>query len=134
MRMMGHNVLAIAAAAIVIYLLEFAIFGVLITPEQYETMTGLSPEQHAAGASRMPLGAIIPIMTAIGLALVIKWRNAPGLMGGVTTALLVAVLFGFSTSLYAYVYGAHADGYLPINLGHFLVCYAAGGAIIGAWK
>ncbi len=134
MRMMGHNVLAIAAAAIVIYLIEYVIFGVLISGDQYMAMTGLSAEQGAAGMGRMPLGAIMPILTAIGLALVIKWRNAPGLMGGVTTALLMAVLFGFSTSLYSYVYGAHADAYLPINLGHFLVCYAAGGAIIGAWK
>ncbi|MEQ1707058.1 MAG: DUF1761 domain-containing protein [Terricaulis sp.] len=134
MRMMGHNVLAIAAAAIAIYLIEYVIFGVLMTPEQYEAMTGLSPEQHAAGAGRMPLGALIPIMTAIGLSLVIKWRNAPGLMGGVTTALIMAVLFGFSTSLYSYVYGAHTDAYLPIDFGHFLVCYGAGGAIIGAWK
>lgn len=134
MRVMGHNALAILVAAIAIYLLEFVIFGVLIAPEQYEALTGLTPEQHAVGLGRMPFGAIMPIMTAIGLSMAIKWRNAAGLVGGATTALLMAVLFGFGTSLYSYVYGGHAEAYLPINLAHFVVCWGAAGAILGVWK
>ncbi len=132
MRMMGHNVLAILVAAIAIYLIEFVIFGVLIPGDQYMVLTGLSTDQGDPG--RMPFGIVMPVLTAIGLSLAIKWRNAAGWIGGVTTALAMAVLFGFSTSLYSYVYGGHTVEYLPINLGHFLVCYAAAGAIIGAWK
>ncbi|MEQ1616962.1 MAG: DUF1761 domain-containing protein [Terricaulis sp.] len=134
MRIMGHNALAIIVAALAIYLIEFVIFGVLIPGEQYMAMTGLTPEQSEAGMSRMPFGIVMPLLTAIGLSLVIKWRNAPGLMGGVTTALFMAVLFGFSVSLYDYVYGADSETYLPINLGHFLVCWGAAGAVLGAWK
>ena len=134
MRVMGHNVLAIIVAAIAIYLLEFVIFALLMTPQQYEALTGLTPEQHAAGMSRMPVGAVIPILTAIGLSLAIKWRNASGALGGATTALILAVLFGFGTSLYSYVYGGHTEAYLPINLAHFLVCWGGAGAILGAWK
>lgn len=134
MRIMGHNVLAIIVAALAIYLIEFVIFGVLIPAEQYMAMTGLSSEQSQAGMSRMPFGVVMPLFAAIGLSSVIKWRGVPGWMGGATTALLLAVLFGFSASLYGYVYGAHAEAYLPINLGHFLVCWGAAGAILGAWK
>lgn len=135
MRVMGHNALAILVAAIAIYAIEYVIFAVLMTAEQYQGFTGFSAEQAAAvGMSRMPFGIIMPLLTAIGLSLTIKWRNAPGLMGGVTTALLMAVLFGFSTSLYGYVYGAHTASYLPVNLAHFLVCWGAAGAILGAWK
>lgn len=132
MRYQGHNVLAIVTAAIVIYAIEFVIFAIMIPGEQYMAMTGLAENQ--ADDTRMPYGAIMPILTAIGLSLVIKWRNAPGLMGGVVTALIMAVLFAFSTSLYGYVYGAHTEEFLGVNLGHFLVCYAAAGAILGAWK
>ncbi len=132
MRVMGHNALAIAVAAIVFYAIEFVIFGVLIPGDQYMVLTGLNADQ--GDVARMPYGVIMPILTAIGLSLVIKWRNAAGWMGGVATALLIAVLFAFSTSLYSYVYGGHTLEYLPINLAHFLVCYAAAGAIIGAWK
>ncbi|MBN8608898.1 MAG: DUF1761 domain-containing protein [Caulobacterales bacterium] len=132
MRYQGHNILAIVAAAVVIYLIEFVIFAVLIPGDQYMAMTGMVEGQ--GDASRMPVGVVMPILTAIGLSLVIKWRNAPGAMAGLSTGLLMAVLFGFSTSLYGYVYGAHTAAYLPINLGHFLVCWGVAGAIIGAWK
>jgi hypothetical protein len=132
MRYQGHNVLAILVAAIVIWLIEALIFAVLIPADQYMAMTGMLEGQGDAG--RMPVGIIMPILTAIGLSLVIKWRNAAGWMGGVTTALWMAVLFAFSTSLYGYAYGLHTEQFLAVNLGHFLVCYAAAGAILGAWK
>ena len=132
MRMMGHNVLAIVLAAIVIYAIEFVIFGVLIPGDQYMAMTGLAEGQ--GDASRMPFGAIMPVLIAIGLALAIKWRNAPGLMGGVTTALMMAVLFGFSTGMYSYVYGANTAQFLLVDLGTGLVTYGAAGAVLGAWK
>lgn len=132
MRYNGHNVLAIIVAAIVIYAIEFVIFAVLIPGDQYMAMTGMLEGQGDAG--RMPVGVVMPILTAIGLSLVIKWRNAAGWMGGVTTALWMAVLFAFSTSLYGYVYGSHTEQFIAVNLGHFLVCYAAAGAILGAWK
>jgi hypothetical protein len=134
MRVMGHNALAIFVAALVIYGIEFVIFAVLMTPEQYQTFTGITSEQASAGMSRMPFGIVPPLLTAIGLSLAIKWRDAAGWMGGVTTALLMAVLFGFATSLYGYVYGPHTETYLPVNLGHFLVCWGAAGAVLGAWK
>lgn len=134
MRMMGHNVLAILVAALAIYMMEFVIFAVLISPEQYMSFTGLSAEQAAGGQSRMPFGIIPPVLAAIGLSMTIKWRNVAGWMGGATTALIMAVVFAFGTSLYGYVYGPHQGAYLPVNLAHFLVCWGAAGAILGAWK
>jgi hypothetical protein len=135
MRVNGLNVLAIAAAAVAIYLIEFVIYGVLITPEQFQLMSGMSAEQGAAiGMSRMPLGPTMPILAAIGIALVIKWRGGAGVAAGVVTALLLAVLIAFPSRMYAYVYGAHDETYLAIDLGRYLVTYAVAGAILGAWK
>lgn len=134
MRVNGHNILAIVAAAILIYAIEFVIFAVLISPEQYMAFTGVSAEQVASGDARMPLGVLPPLMAAIGLSLAIKWHAAPGWMGGARTAILMAVLFAFGTSLYGYVYGPHTAAYLPVNLAHFIVCYGAAGAVLGAWK
>jgi hypothetical protein len=132
MRYMGHNVLAILVAAIAIYAIEFVIFGVMIPGPQYASMVGLMDEQMHA--DRMPVGVIMPILTAIGLALVIKWRNAAGWMGGATTALIMAVLFALPVALYGYVYGSHTETFIGVNLAHFLVCWGAAGAILGAWK
>lgn len=134
MRMMGHNVLAIVVAALLIYGIEFVIFALLISPDQYMAFTGVTPEQVAGGEARMPFGILPPLLAAIGLSVCVKWRNAAGMMGGLTTGLLLAVLFGFGTSLYGYVYGPHSEAYLPVNLAHFLVCWGAAGAVLGAWK
>lgn len=134
MRMMGHNVLAIVVAALLIYGIEFVIFALLISPDQYMAFTGVTPEQVAGGEARMPFGILPPLLAAIGLSVCVKWRNAAGMMRGLTTGLLLAVLFGFGTSLYGYVYGPHSEAYLPVNLAHFLVCWGAAGAVLGAWK
>lgn len=132
MRFNGHNVLAVIVAALVIYAIEFVIFAVLIPGDQYMAMVGMTAEQ--ADASRMPFGAIPPILAAIGLSLAVKWRNAPGLMGGLTTGLMMGFFFGFAVSLYGFVYGPNTAQYVAVDLGHYLVCYAAAGAVLGAWK
>lgn len=132
MRFNGHNLLAILAAAIAIYLIEFVIFGLLIPGEQYAAYVGLDANQMHA--DRMLFGVVPPILAAIGLSLAVKWRNAPGPMGGAMTGVWMALFFAFAGSLYSYVYGSHTAAYLPVNLAHFLVCYAVAGAILGAWK
>lgn len=134
MRVMGHNVLAIIVAALLIYAIEFVIFAVMISPDQYMAFTGVTADQMQAGQSRMPFGIVPPLLAAIGLSLCIKWRGAQTLQGGAMTGLLLAVVFAFGTSLYGFVYGPHAASYLPVNLGHFLVCWGAAGAVLGVWK
>ena len=130
MRVMGHNALAILLAAIAIYALEFVIFAVLISPEQYLAMTGYS----AGNIDRMAVGVVPPILIAIGLSLVIKWRNQPGWLAGAVAGLLMAFFFAFATCLYPFVYGPNTLEFLAVNLGAGLVCYAVAGAILGAWK
>lgn len=132
MRVMGHNAFAILVAAIVIYAIEFVIFGLLIPGEQYMAYIGNTADQ--LHSERMPFGAVMPILTAIGLSMVIKWRGATNWTVGAVTALWMAVLFGFGGSLYSWVYGSHETSYLAVNLAHFLVCWGAAGAILGAWK
>jgi hypothetical protein len=132
MRVMGHNVLAIVVAAIVIYAIEFVIFAVLIPGPDYAAMVGLADEQMHA--ERMPVGMVMPILSAIGLSAVIKWRNAPGWMGGMITSFIMAILFALPVSLYSYVYGSHTEQFIFVNLGHYLACWGAAGAVLGAWK
>mgnify|MGYP000844155288 CR=1 FL=1 len=59
MRFMGHNALAIFVAALAIYLIEFVIFAVLMSPEQYQGMSGYAAS--ADGAARMPWGIAPPM-------------------------------------------------------------------------
>lgn len=132
MRIMGVNVLAVIAAAIVIYLLEYVIFAQLMTAEQYTAMSGYPAVADAM--SRMPIGPVPPLFAAIGLALALKWRNTPGLMAGLLTGALLGVLFGFGGSLYSFVYGPNNLTMVEVNFAHFVVCWGAAGAILGLWK
>jgi hypothetical protein len=132
MRYNGHNVLAIVVAAIAIYLIEFVIFGVVISGDQYTAMVGLNADQ--LHPERMMFGVIPPVLTAIGLSLAVKWRNAAGLMAGAMTGIWMAIFFAFATSLYPFVYGSNTETFLAVNLAHYLVCYAVAGGILGAWK
>jgi hypothetical protein len=134
MRVMGHNVLAIIVAAIAIYLIEFVIFGMAMTPDQYQALSGYSAESMAAGMARMPFGIVPPLLAAIGLSCAVKWRNKAGWMAGAVTGVLMAIFFGFAVSFYGYVYGPNTAAMMGVSLGHFVVAYAAAGAILGAWK
>jgi hypothetical protein len=130
MRMMGHNVLAIVVAAIAIYAIEFLIFAVAMTPEQYMSLSGYGD----GDMSRMPFGIVSPILSAIGLSLAIKWRNKAGWMAGLMTGVYMAICFGFAVSFYGFIYGPNAPAFMAVHLGHFIVCYGVAGAILGAWK
>jgi Protein of unknown function (DUF1761) len=135
MRINGHNVLAIVAAAIAIYAIEFIIYGLVISPAQFMEMSGETQAQaDAIGMTRMPYGPIMPLMAAIGLSLAIKWRGAVGAVGGAVTAVIVGVFIAFSSRLYGYVYGVQNETYLAIDFGRYMLTYAVGGAILGAWK
>jgi hypothetical protein len=134
MRYQGHNVLAILVAAIVIYAIGFVIYGLLIPAEQYLAMAGITEEEAAAAQGKMPLGVIMPILIAIGLSVVVKWRNQPGWMAGLVTGLMMAFFFLFAERLYGYVYSAEDGQLLMIDAAHAFITAGAAGAVLGAWK
>jgi len=134
MRVMGHNVLAILVAALAMYAIGFLFYGLLFG-EAWQAAAGYTKEELEGGMAKMPLGFVIPILLAIGLSLTVKWRNAPGLMGGLTTGLLVAVFLLIAERMYGYVYSpAGGETLFMIDVAHTLVIAAVGGAILGAWK
>lgn len=134
MRIKSHNVFAIIVAAIAIYAIEFVIFALIIPADQYLSFIGANADQVDSSGARMAFGIVPPVLAAIALSMVIKWRGSVGPMQGAMTGVWMAVLFAFGTSLYSFVYGPNAAAYLPVNLAHFVVCYAVAGAILGAWK
>jgi hypothetical protein len=131
---MGHNALAIIVAAIVMYLIGFLIYG-LAFEQLWMAESGWSEEQVQSGASKMPLGFVIPFLLAIGLSLAIKWRNKPGWLGGAETGFWIGLLFLFAERLYGYVYApAGGEVMLGIDTLHIFATAVIGGAIIGVWK
>ena len=130
MRVMGHNALAILVAAIAIWLIGFVIY-VLLFQQQWMEWMGVSEEQDNG---RMPFMVVMPILQAIGLSLAVKWRNQPGLMGGLTTGLLMALFFSIAGRMYGWVYSSEVNELFALDSAHFLLTHAVAGAILGVWK
>jgi hypothetical protein len=133
MRVMGHNVYAVVVAAVAIWLIGFLLYVVLFAEPWMEWMQ-LTDEQKNADNGRMPFMIAMPFLQAIGLSLAVKWRNAAGLMGGLTTGLLMAVFFSIAGRMYGWVYSFEVNELFALDSFHFLLTHAVAGAILGAWK
>ena len=133
MRFQGHNILAIIVAAALMYGIGFVIYGVLFS-EQWMALSGVTEDGIAGEEWRMALSPIMPLLQAIGLSCVIKWRNAAGWMGGLATGFWMALFFVFAARLYGFVYGAEPTGLLGIDTLHLFLINMIGGAVIGTWK
>ncbi len=136
MRVMGHNVLAIIVAAIAIWLIGFLIYAVLFA-EAWIGWMGIDPTNAEKDNGRMLFMLVMPVLQAVGLSFAVKWRDAPGVMGGLTTGLLMALLFSIAARMYGWVYSAYPGEpteLLGLDSLHFLLTHAVAGAILGAWK
>jgi hypothetical protein len=133
MRVMGHNVFAIVVAAIAIWAIGFLLYVVLFQA-QWMTWMGVTEEQMQQDNGRMPFMVVMPFLQAIGLSLAVKWRNAPGWMGGLMTGVLLAVFLTIAGRMYGWVYSFEATELFGLDSLHFLLTHAVAGAILGAWK
>lgn len=133
MRVKGVNLIACGVAAIAMYVVGMVIYGVLFSA-QWMALSGYTEEMLAPFMWKMALSPVMPVLGAIGIAAVIRWRNAQGPAAGAVTGALVFLFFSFSSRLYGYAYGPEPVGLLAIDSAHLLLTHVVGGAIIGAMK
>ena len=133
MRVMGHNVFAIIVAAIAIWAIGFLLY-VALFQAQWMAWMGVTEEQMQQDNGRMPFMVVMPFLQAIGLSLAVKWRNAPGWMGGLMTGVLLAIFLTIAGRMYGWVYSFEATELFGLDSLHFLLTHAVAGAILGAWK
>ena len=134
MRSGGINWLAVIVAAVAIYAIGFVIYAMLIPEESWMAMSGMTEESKAIAMSRMPFSVVMPLLTAIFIAVLFKWGQVAGAAKGAKWALVVALASAIPTILYAWVYGGNNSEMSMIDGAHLLVGHAAAGAILGGWK
>jgi hypothetical protein len=133
MRIAGHNVFAIVAAAVAMYLVEFLIYGVLVPPPTYQAMAHIAEQDFTASQWKMPFGIIGPLLWAAGLSMAVGWRNASGWQGGAMTGVLTSVFFMIAARFYQWGYGPTGLDFYALDAAHFLLVGAIGGAIVAGW-
>jgi len=135
MRSGGINWLAVVAAAVAIYALGFVIYGLLIPAETWMAWSGVSAEDiEAVGSSRMPFSVIMPLMTAIFMAVIFKWAQVAGASDGAKWGAVVALASAVPALMYGWVYGIGPAEMTLVDSGHLLLGHVAAGAVLGAWK
>ncbi|MFK8018739.1 MAG: DUF1761 domain-containing protein [Pseudomonadales bacterium] len=135
MQVSGIKVLPLLAATVAIYLTGFVIYGLITPSETWMLWSNISAEDmERIGMSRMPLSVLMPIMIAIGVALVIKWRKVDSMGSGAVTGLLMALFFLVGGRLYGYVYGVEGINILMLDSAHLMLNGLAAGAVLGGWS
>jgi len=128
----GDNWLAIGAGAIAFYAVGFVIYG-LVFSKLWMQLSGYTKEQLTPHTWKMAVSPIMPILTAIGLAVILKLARVDNLATGLLVTFQIWFFIVLSTRLYSFVYSPEKPGLLVMDTIHLLLGFMACGAIISAW-
>ncbi len=128
----GDNWLAIGAGAIAFYAVGFIIYG-LVFSKLWMQLSGYTKEQLTPHTWKMAVSPIMPILTAIGLAVILKLARIDNLATGLLVTFQIWFFIVLSTRLYSFVYSPEKPGLLVMDTIHLLLGFMACGAIISAW-
>jgi purine-cytosine permease-like protein len=128
----GDNWLAIVVAAIAFYAVGFIIYGAVFS-KLWLQLSGYTQEQLKPHMWKMAISPIMPILSAIGLAIFLKLAQVDNLPAGLVVTLQIWFFLVLSTRLYSYVYSPERPGLLIMDAIHLLLGFLAAGAVISAW-
>lgn len=105
MTVRGVNTLGVFLAALTIFMTGFVFYAVLFQELWLEAM-GISMAEAEAGGEPgwMAAGFLISLAIALGLSMLLAWRNWPGLGGAAACGAAAAILFGAAVEGYDLVY------------------------------
>lgn len=134
MRSGGINWLAVIVAAIAIYAIGFVIYGVLIPEDRLVAMMESDEAHKAVAMSRMIYSPLMPLLTAIFMAVLFKWGQVADAMAGAKWAVVIGLASAVPAILYGWVYGGHNTDGAMVDCAHLLLGHIAAGVILGGWK
>jgi hypothetical protein len=129
----GDNWYAVLAAAVAIYAVGFLIYGLFLS-SLWLKLTGYDKEQLRPHAWKMAVSPVMPILTAIGLAILFKLAWVDNLAMGVVIAFQIWFFIALPVRLYNFVYSPEKIGLLVLDAVHLLLGFLVAGAIIGGWR
>lgn len=129
----GDNWLAVLAAAAAIYFIGFLIYG-LVFSGLWLKLTGYTKEQLQPYSWKMFLSPIMPILTAIGLAILFKLARVDNIAVGVVIAFQIWFFLVLPARMYNFVYSPEKIGHLVLDGLHLLLGMLVAGAIIAGWR
>lgn len=129
----GDNWYAVLAAAAAIYAVGFLIYG-LVFSGLWLRLSGYTKEQLQPHTWKMAISPVMPVLTAIGLAILFKLARVDNLAIGVVLAFQIWFFIALPARLYNFVYSPEKTGLLVMDAIHLLLGLVVAGAIIGGWR
>ena len=129
----GDNWIAVLAAAAAIYAIGFLIYG-LVFSGLWLKLTGYTKEQLQPHSWKMFLSPVMPILTAIGLAILFKLARVDNIAVGVVIAFQIWLFLVLPARMYNFVYSPEKIGHMLLDAVHLLLGMLVAGAIIAGWR
>jgi hypothetical protein len=132
MRFAGINWLAVLISAAIFFVIGYVIHMQLVDLQAWDAAKHV--DQAQLSTTRMAAGMILPLATAIGLAVLFKWGNVTGVADGIKWALVVAFASGLPVLWYNWFYGTPPIWTFWVDSAHQLIGHAVVGAILARWR
>ncbi|HEU5284924.1 MAG TPA: DUF1761 domain-containing protein [Sphingomicrobium sp.] len=134
MRAGGMNWAAVLAAAVAFYALGFVIYGMIVPEETMLAWSRLTQEEMASGMARMPFGALLPLATALFMAVLFNLGGVDGAAKGARWGMVIALASAIPTIWYGWVYELRPFEAGLLDSAHQLLGHAVVGGILGRWR
>ena len=132
MHIAGINWVAVLAAAAAFFAIGYVIHMRLVDLKAWDAAK--HTDQAKLSKARMAAGMILPLATAIGLALLFSWGDVTGVADGVKWGLVVALASGLPALWYNWFYGTAPLWIFAVDSAHQLLGHAVVGAILAGWR
>jgi hypothetical protein len=132
MQIAGINWVAVLVAAAVFYAIGYVIHMRLVDLEAWDAAK--HTDKAKLSKTRMAAGMILPLATAIGLAVLFNWGNVTGVGDGILWGLVIALGSALPVLWYNWFYGTSPIWIFWVDSAHQLIGHAAVGAILGGWR
>ncbi len=132
MHIAGINWVAVLVAASAFFAIGFVIHMRLVDLEAWDSAK--HTDQAKLSKARMAFGMVLPLATAIGLALLFRWGDVAGVAEGVKWGLVVALASGLPVLWYNWFYGTAPVWIFAVDTAHQLIGHAVVGAILAGWR
>jgi hypothetical protein len=132
MRIAGINGIAVLVAALAFIAIGYVIHMQLVDLAAWDAAKHTNRSELSQ--SRMAFGAVLPLATTIGLAMLFRWGNVAKVGDGATWAVVVAFASAIPALWYNWFYGTAPIWIFLVDSAHQLVGHAVAGAILARWR
>jgi predicted small integral membrane protein len=126
------NWVAVLVAAAAFYAIGYVIHLQLVDLEAWDTAK--HTDRARLSGMRMAFGVVLPIATAIGIAVLFSWANVAGVGNGIKWGLVIALASALPVLWYNWFYGTAPIWIFWVDSAHQLLGHAVVGAILAGWR